>query len=88
MKIGYHRQFLKHYKKRIIPNPNLDSRYKHRLSLWIENRNNPLLKDHALSGDKEGFRAFWITGDVRVTYYPIDSDTVLFVDIGSHSQVY
>ena len=88
MKIGYHRRFLKHYQKRVIPSPNLDSRYKQRLNLWVKNRNDPLLKDHALTGDKEGFRAFCITGDIRVTYYPIDKGSVLFVDIGSHNQVY
>lgn len=88
MKIGYHRRFLKHYQKRIIPNPSLDSKYKQRLGLWIEDRKNPLLKDHSLAGDQERFRSFWITGNIRVVYYPISDKEAFFVDIGSHNQVY
>jgi mRNA-degrading endonuclease YafQ of YafQ-DinJ toxin-antitoxin module len=60
----YHRQFLKHYKNRIQPNSNLKIKYEKRLKLWLVNKNDPILKDHSLSGDKAKFRAFWITGDI------------------------
>lgn len=34
-----------------------------------------------------GKRAFWITGDIRVVYR-VRGDTVYFLDIGTHNQVY
>jgi addiction module RelE/StbE family toxin len=46
-----------------------------------------LLDDHALKGKMKGKRAFSITDDVRVIY--VESDNVfVFLDIGSHNQVY
>lgn len=86
MNIAFHRQFLKNYKKRISPNPKLVAKYTQRLKLWIEDRSNPILKDHQLSGDKVTYRSFWIAGDIRVVYKP--GNNIEFYDIGSHNQVY
>lgn len=87
MNIKYHRQFLKHFRKRIPPHSKLDAKFKERLGLWIANPKNPVLGDHRLAGKKRDFRSFSITGDVRMVY-KIDDDTVWFYDIGSHNQVY
>jgi len=46
-----------------------------------------LLQDHLLMGKLEGYRAFSVTGDIRVVYY-IHDQTAYFVDIGTHNQVY
>lgn len=46
-----------------------------------------ILHNHKLAGDKSGFWAFSITGDVRVVYLK-EGDDVLLYDIGSHNQVY
>jgi addiction module RelE/StbE family toxin len=88
MKIDFHRQFKKHYQKRIRPHPTLVKKFEARVKLWIENSRNPVLKDHKLSGDIAKYRAFWITGDVRITYKMISEGIVEFYDIGSHNQVY
>ncbi len=79
--------FLKVYKKRIRYNATLDRQYSNRVELFKENSGNPLIHDHALAGNKQGLRAFSVTGDVRVLYY-IHDGTVYFVDIGTHAQVY
>lgn len=71
MNVHYHKNFLKSYSKRIIRNLNLDKRF----------------KDHALTGSIKGYRAFSVTGDVRVVYERVD-DGVLLHDIGTHNQVY
>lgn len=88
MNIVFHRQFLRYYKKRIKPNPKLVSKYSERLHLWEKDRTNPTLKDHQLTGNKSEYRSFWITGDIRVTYKIIKTDTAEFYNIGSHNQVY
>ncbi|MEK7503992.1 MAG: type II toxin-antitoxin system YafQ family toxin [Patescibacteria group bacterium] len=87
LNLVYHQQFRKHYKKRIQPNLKLRSRFEERLKLWIVNKNDPILKDHSLSGDKAEYRAFWITGNIRVTYKIYDKDVELY-DVGTHNQVY
>lgn len=87
MNIDYTKNFLKNYKKRVFPNKSLREKFFRRLELFIANRQDPIIKDHALTGEKQEYRAFWITGDVRVTYR-IFGGTVRFYDIGTHNQVY
>ncbi|MCL5784441.1 MAG: type II toxin-antitoxin system mRNA interferase toxin, RelE/StbE family [Patescibacteria group bacterium] len=87
MKISYHKNFLKHYQTRILPNSKLIAQFKQRLELFLKNPQDPLLKDHLLIGNKSSYRAFSITGDIRVIYQTT-KDGVLLYDIGSHNQVY
>ena len=87
MKIQYHREFLKSYKKRIAPYPRLESQFKKQLEKLISNPNDPSLRDHKLIGKKKNFRAFSVSGDIRVVYVIIDNSIWLY-DIGSHNQVY
>ncbi len=79
--------FNRAYKKRIAPSRKLRQKVKERIALFQANPKSPLLNDHSLKGDKSGYRAFSVTGDMRIIYY-MDHDTVYFVDIGTHNQVY
>jgi addiction module RelE/StbE family toxin len=87
MIIRRHRQFLKNYKKRILPYSNLDKKFEEKFTLFIQNSHNPTLKDHGLVGSLDGFRAFSVTGDIRVVYREVEGAIELY-DIGSHNQVY
>lgn len=87
MTLRRHRQFIRHYKKRILSYPEIDKKFEERLNLFIQDAKHPLLKDHKLSGRLEGLRAFSITGDIRVVYRLIGQSIELY-DIGSHNQVY
>lgn len=53
---------------------------------------NPLeksLHNHQLKGALKGLRAFSVTGDVRIIFQEFDGYVnVLFIAIGTHSQVY
>lgn len=87
MKIYFTKTFKKHYLKRIYPNKNLDNLFRKKVKTFSINKKDLLLKDHSLGGKMKGFRAFSITGDIRIIYY-LDKNIVYFVDIGSHNQVY
>lgn len=87
MKIDRHGQFVKHFKKRILPHPKLVIRFEKRLRLFFADPTNPLLKDHLLKGNKKNYRSFSIAGDIRVVY-KIKGKTIQLYDIGSHNQVY
>ena len=86
-KIRFHKSFTKNFRKRIITNPALSKKFDERLYIFRNNRYNPVLKDHALTGKHNGERAFSITGDIRIVYIEF-KDYYLFMDIGTHSQVY
>ena len=88
IKIELGDSFKKAYSKRVERNAKLAKKTRERVSLFVENPKHPLLKDHALVGKKYGLRAFWVTGDVRIVYFPVNEDRMLFLDIGSHTQVY
>lgn len=81
------KQFEKSYKKRILPNSQLDKQFETRLVMFLQGvRGNPL-NDHALKGKLKGKRVFSIANNVRVIYEESD-EAYLFLDIGSHNQVY
>jgi addiction module RelE/StbE family toxin len=87
MKIEYHRSFLKSFRKRVRGDKRLVNKFEQRLKLRIVDPENYLLQDHQLIGKKFGYRAFSVTGDVRVVY-KIEGDILRLYDIGSHNQVY
>lgn len=87
MKIQYHREFLKSYKKRVVPYPKLELQFRKQLHKLITNPNNPTLRDHKLIGKRKNFRSFSVTGDIRVVYLIVNNNIWLY-DIGSHNQVY
>ncbi len=63
-------------------------KFKTRRDLFLENELHPLLNNHPLAGEYAGFRSINITGDLRAIYYRLSEDTVVFVSIGTHSQLY
>lgn len=87
MTIVRHRQFKKHYQKRISPHPKLDRQFETRLRLFLKDPYTPLLADHGLTGSLKGLRSFSVSGDIRVIYLIKKGDLILF-DIGTHNQVY
>lgn len=88
MKIYFHNAFVKHYRKRIIVNSKLDLRTEERIAQFKQDPQNPILKDHQLSGVKRHLRSFWIAGNIRIIYRIISIEEVEFMDIGTHNQVY
>lgn len=82
-----HKRFIKNYKLRIQYNLKLTSKFQERLVKFLANPKDDELKDHKLTGVLEGFRAFSVTGDIRVVYRIIEGTLDLY-DIGSHNQVY
>ena len=87
MMIKYHKDFSKNYKKRIAPYPRLVKQFKSQLTIFLKNSNDGKVRDHKLTGKKKNFRAFSVTGDIRVIYLIVDNELWLY-DIGSHNQVY
>ena len=56
-----------------------------RARIFRDNCFDAILKTHKLHGKRKGHWAFSITAKFRVMFAFIDSDTVLFEDVGDHS---
>lgn len=85
MQIFTHKNFDKKYKK--LPERE-KGKFKERRNLFLENQLHPLLNNHALAGRYKGCRSINVSGDLRAIYQVITDDTVLFIDIDRHSNLY
>jgi mRNA-degrading endonuclease YafQ of YafQ-DinJ toxin-antitoxin module len=74
-------------KKRISNNPKLQQQYRDRVELFIAGERGYPLDYHALTGTPKGERAFSVANDLRVIYIETD-EAIIFLDIGTHNQVY
>jgi addiction module RelE/StbE family toxin len=86
-RVIFHRTFDKHYAKRIKLTPKLAIQFEQRYGLFLAGERDHPLDDHPLTGKLAGKRSFSIAGDIRVIYVETDSE-IIFLDVGSHSQVY
>lgn len=86
MEINYTKRFQKAYFK-LSATERL--RVDKALVLFMEDRTNPALRNHALKGRLEGRFSFSAAWDLRVTYREEgEFITIILLDVGSHNQVY
>ncbi len=81
------KKFTKNYLSRVARNPKIQKQFEERVRIFLNGERGNPINDHALIGKKSGLRAFSISGDIRIIYKETD-DTFIFLDIGTHSQVY
>lgn len=81
------KHFEKHFKQRIARDKKLSTQFKERLTLFCLGVRDYPLHDHALIGSLAGKRSFSVAADMRVVYKETD-DAIIFVDVGTHNQVY
>lgn len=86
-RVIFHRTFEKHYIKRVKSTPNLVKQFEQRYSLFLAGERGYPLDDHPLTKKLAGKRSFSVAGDIRVIYVETDNE-VIFLDIGTHNQVY
>jgi addiction module RelE/StbE family toxin len=85
--ILYRRTFIKSYRRITSNRPKLKDKIREKVILFLQNKHSRLLNDHELKGNLLGQRSFSVQNDLRIIYEDL-SDCYLFVDIGTHNQVY
>ena len=85
MKIEFHRTFTKRYKK--APRK-VARQFNERLRMFEVDPFHPFLNNHPLSGDRKGQWSINVTGDWRAIYVFKDGDSIVFVGIDTHSNLY
>ena len=81
----FHKNFKKEFKK--IPKKVKDN-FQSRLDILSSDRYNKLLNFHRLNGTEKDIYSINITSDVRAHFYFKSNECVVFLKIGSHSQLY
>jgi mRNA interferase YafQ len=81
--------FTKPFNKQFMKMPlKLQIQTKAAVALFLQDTVAPSLRNHALKGEWQGFRSISASGDLRLHFKMVSDDTVLFVAIGTHSQLY
>jgi addiction module RelE/StbE family toxin len=89
MEVAFSDSFKKAFKKR-IKMTETEQEFWVRLEVFINEPFAPQLKTHKLSGKLKDLWSFTIDYDLRVIFYFTDDKPkkVVFVDIGTHKEVY
>ncbi len=85
MVIQYTSQFKKQYKK--LPKK-FQVQFDKRLLLFLSNPSTPQLHVHPLIGKFSGYFSLNVNGDLRALYLKKGEAIVIFVLIGSHTELY
>ncbi|TSC61637.1 MAG: Uncharacterized protein G01um101448_624 [Parcubacteria group bacterium Gr01-1014_48] len=85
MELRYSSAFKKQYKK--LPKRTREQ-FKKRLTLFLKDDREVRLHIHKLAGVYDGLWSMNVTGEIRAVFDQGVPDVVLFVAIGSHSELY
>jgi addiction module RelE/StbE family toxin len=85
MQIDYSSNFKKRIKK--IPRQ-VSEKFFIRLELLKKDKFNPVLNNHKLHGEYQGFNSINITGNFRAIFKHVNENHILFIDIGTHPELY
>ncbi|MBV9211126.1 MAG: type II toxin-antitoxin system mRNA interferase toxin, RelE/StbE family [Acidobacteria bacterium] len=88
MEIAFSSSFKRAFKKNVAGNASLETRFWQRVEFFKNNPFDSKLRTHKLSGRLKDLWSFSIEYDLRVIFPFIEQDKVVFVDIGSHKEVY
>ena len=88
IKVSYNSSFKRSFKRRIVVGSEREARLRSKIALFINDPFDKELRTHKLSGKLKGFWSFSVEFDLRVIFYFEDSETVVFVDLGTHNEVY
>lgn len=85
MNIEFNRKFKKKYKKL---DDKIKKKFEERLGLFMKGNEASILRLHQLKGYRKGQWSMNVTADWRAIFIYQDKDTVIFLDIGTHSELY
>ncbi|WP_353740582.1 type II toxin-antitoxin system RelE/ParE family toxin [Desulfoferrobacter suflitae] len=88
MEVAFSASFKRAFSKRIKGQLPLEKLFWERVETFVEDPFDKRLRTHKLSGKLKDLWSFSITYDSRVIFYFADQTRAIFVDIGSHDEVY
>jgi addiction module RelE/StbE family toxin len=89
MEVSFSNSFKKVFKKR-VKSTVIETEFWNKLELFVKNPFDSRLKTHKLSGNLKDLWSFSIEYDLRVVFYFTEDKPkkAVFVDIGTHDEVY
>jgi len=81
-------RFKRELKKFISKHPEMESKIRDELEVFVENPFAPELRNLKLSGRLRDLRAIVIDYDCRIVFNFVEKDGALLIGTGSHDEVY
>lgn len=87
MNIQYSDEFIHNLKKLSVRNNSFRRQVVRKINLFIADRNHPSLRLHKLKGEFKNVWSISVNRSIRILVL-IDGGETIFVDIGTHDEVY
>ena len=88
IEVAFTSSFKRAFKRRIKDNKVLETRFWDRVETFQNNPFDQTLRTHKLSGRLKDLWSFSIEYDLRVVFTFLEGEQALFIDIGTHEEVY
>lgn len=88
VQVAFSSSFKKAFDKRIKGHPEKESKFWKKVDLFIRDPFSKSLRTHKLSGKLQDLWSFSVEFDLRVVFYFEKSDEGVFIDIGTHEEIY
>ncbi len=88
VEIAFSSSFRRAFKNRIAGDSRREQNFWKALETFKENPNSPALRTHKLSGKLKDLWSFRVEYDLRIIFYFENPARAIFVDIGTHKEVY
>ncbi len=86
MEIQFDKKFIKRFDRLSVKD---QKRVRDSIDVFRKKPQDPALRNHALKGVMERYRAISVRADLRIIFIEYENYTlVVFIDVGSHNQVY
>ncbi len=88
IEIAFSSSFKRAFKRKVAGNKEREDNFWRKLEVFRNNPFEPQLKSHKLSGKLQDYWSFSVNYDLRVIFYFADQEKVVFIDVGTHKEVY
>jgi addiction module RelE/StbE family toxin len=88
IEVSFSASFKKSFKKKIKNDSNFENKFWEKLNIFLNDPFERSLKTHKLSGQLKDLWSFSIEFDIRVIFFFVNNSKVVFIDIGTHKEVY
>ena len=88
IEVAFSSSFKRAFKRRIAGSQEREENFRSKLELF---KNNPFttgLKTHKLSGKLKNYWSFSVEYDLKIIFYFADKEKIIFVDVGTHKEIY
>jgi addiction module RelE/StbE family toxin len=88
VEIAFSSSFKRAFKRKIAGDKDREDNFWKKTEAFKNNPFEPQLKSHKLSGKLKDLWSFSVEYDLRVIFYFADKEKVVFIDLGTHKEVY